>query len=75
MLVTFVMDGRVVEKARYRGNMLPAIDLVPHYKAWAYLPKNERAVKTGRQMYYMDASGANVRQESNIETLQLMLGC
>lgn len=73
MLVTFVMDGRVVEKGRYRGNVLPAIHLVPHYKAWAYLPKNERAVKTGRQMYYMDASGANVRQDSCIETLQLML--
>ena len=30
---------------------------VPPYKAWAFLLNNERAVQTGRQMFYIDASG------------------
>ena len=37
---------------------IPAVTShVPPYKAWAFLLNNERAVQTGRQMFYIDASG------------------
>lgn len=54
--VTHVVDGRIAHRDRYSANSLPAIKLLPRYKAWAYLPTNERAAQIGRQMYYMDAS-------------------
>ena len=44
--------------ARFAVTHIPAVaGHVPPYKAWAFLLNNERAVQTGRQMFYIDASG------------------
>ena len=45
-------------QARFAVTSIPAVTShVPPYKAWAFLLNNERAVQTGRQMFYIDASG------------------
>ena len=55
VILQHVVEGRKVKQS-YNANSLPAVKQMPMYKAWAYLPTNECAVQTGRQMYYMDAT-------------------
>ena len=55
-----MLEGRS-QKRKYNANSLPVAKQMPKYKAWAYLPANECAVQTGRQMYYMDATTGEAR--------------
>ncbi len=49
-------EGRVVGV----GAVIPAAQLIPPYKSWSYLGKNERAVQTGLRMFYLDATGTEL---------------
>lgn len=40
------------------GEPIPYKELLPPYKAWSYLVRNELAHGVGRQMYYTDEIGA-----------------
>lgn len=38
--------------------VLPAAEGVPAYRSWTHLRRNERAVQTGLQQFYLDETGA-----------------
>lgn len=43
-------------------SLLPAVDLLPRYKAWSYLVHNEVAVEIGRKLFYTDCHGTPQNQ-------------
>ncbi len=47
-------EGRVAGVAA----AVPAAAGVPPYKSWSHLRRNERAVQTGLQQFYLDETGA-----------------
>lgn len=52
-------DVRLQQEGRMAavGAAVPAARLIPPYKSWAFLAKNERAVQTGLRMFYLDDTG------------------
>lgn len=49
-------EGRVVGVAV----AVAAAEGVPPYKSWSHLRRNERAVQTGLQQFYLDETGDEV---------------
>ena len=73
VVLQHVVEGRSVKQS-YNASSLPAVKQMPMYKAWAYLPSNECAVQTGRQMYYMDpTTGAALSGSSALELWVLVI--